>query len=44
MSKEIQQRVIDSKITEKEIDESRAGYIPVAKRATILFFAIVELS
>jgi len=44
MSKEINQRVEDSKITEKEIDAARESYRPVAYRASILFFCINDLS
>mmetsp|Transcript_28799 Transcript_28799/g.26021 ORF Transcript_28799/g.26021 Transcript_28799/m.26021 type:complete len:241 (+) Transcript_28799:200-922(+) len=44
MSKEINQRVEDSKVTEKEIDEARESYRPVAYRASTLFFCINELS
>jgi dynein heavy chain len=36
--------VADSKITEKEIDETRESYRPVAFRAQLLFFCIMDLS
>jgi len=42
-STEIGVRVADSKITEKEIDETREGYRPVAFRASLLFFCILDL-
>eukprot|EP00825_Cyclidium_porcatum_P016785 TRINITY_DN196_c0_g3_i3.p1 TRINITY_DN196_c0_g3~~TRINITY_DN196_c0_g3_i3.p1 ORF type:complete len:1060 (-),score=193.84 TRINITY_DN196_c0_g3_i3:398-3577(-) len=41
---EINQRVKDSKVTENLIDQSREAYRPVAFRASILFFCIVDLS
>jgi dynein heavy chain len=41
---EIQQRMQDSKITEIEIDRAREGYRPVAFRASILFFCIIDLN
>lgn len=43
-AQEINQRVKDSKITEAQIDEARESYRPVAFRAAILFFCIVDLS
>ncbi|CAD7932621.1 unnamed protein product [Amoebophrya sp. A25] len=39
----INKKVEEGKITEKEIDVARSGYIPVAFRASILFFCVVEL-
>merc|ERR1711966_571238 len=39
----INAKVEEAKITEKEIDVARAGYIPVAFRASILFFCVVDL-
>ena len=44
MSKEINERVEVSKVTEKQIDEARESYRPVAYRASILFFCINDLS
>lgn len=41
---EINQRVKDSRITEAEIDRSRESYRPVAYRASLLFFCIIDLS
>ena len=43
-STEINQRVKDSKITEAQTDKSREEYRPVAIRASILFFCIVDLA
>jgi len=44
MSTDIKKRVEQSKITERGIDETRKTFIPVAKRASILFFAISDLA
>lgn len=44
MSTEIKKRVIESRKTEVIIDETRKHYIPVAKRASIIFFAIGDLA
>lgn len=44
MALEINQRVEDSKITEKQIDEARESYRPVAARASLLFFCIIDLT
>ncbi len=41
---EINQRVKDSKITEAQIDKARESYRPVAYRASLLFFCILDLS
>jgi dynein heavy chain len=43
-SKQISQRVKDSKITEENIDKARENYRRVAIRASILFFCIVDLA
>lgn len=36
--------MIESEITEKEIDKTRDKFKPVAYRASVLFFAIIDLS
>jgi dynein heavy chain, axonemal len=41
---EINQRVKDSKVTEAQIDKARESYRPVAYRASLLFFCIMDLS
>ena len=43
-SDEIKVRLQESEITEKEIDTTRELYRPVAYRASLLFFAIVDLA
>ena len=43
-AEEINLKVAESKVTEKEIDVARKAYEPVAFRSAVLFFAIVELS
>lgn len=43
-SDEITQRMKESEITEKEIDKTRETYRPVAFRAAILFFTIIDLA
>jgi dynein heavy chain len=43
-SDEIKERMEVSAVTEKEIDTTRELYRPVAYRASILFFAIVDLA
>ena len=44
MSNEIAKRVEDSLKTEITIDESRKSFTAVAKRCSILFFTICDLS
>jgi len=43
-SDEIKVRMKESEATEKEIDTTRELYRPVAYRASLLFFAIVDLA
>ncbi|XP_041988681.1 dynein axonemal heavy chain 2 isoform X2 [Aricia agestis] len=43
-SLEVKEALVTSLETEKEIDEARAGYVPVAVRASVLFFALNDLS
>lgn len=43
-SDEIKVRLKESEVTEKEIDRTRELYRPVAYRASLLFFAIVDLA
>lgn len=43
-SDDIKVRMAESKITEKEIDITRELFRPVAYRASILFFTIVDLA
>ncbi|CAH0702189.1 unnamed protein product [Spodoptera exigua] len=43
-SLEVKEALITSQVTEKEIDTARAGYVPVAVRASVLFFALNDLS
>ncbi|XXQ30104.1 AAA+ ATPase domain-containing protein [Plasmodiophora brassicae] len=43
-SREINEKVAEAEIVEKEIDISRAGYIPVAFRASLLYFCIADLA
>ena len=42
-SSEIQAKVEDAEKTEKEIDETRSKYIPVAVRTQLLFFCTTDL-
>lgn len=43
-SSEIEQKVKEAAVTEIEIDAKRESYRPVAFRASLLFFCIVDLS
>jgi dynein heavy chain len=43
-SESINIRMKESEITEKEIDTTRESFRPVAYRAALLFFCIVDLS
>ena len=43
-SEEIKRKVDEADITEKEIDDTRSKYRPVAYRAALLFFAITDLA
>lgn len=43
-SNEVSARVAQAEATEKEIDDTREQYRPVAVRASLLFFAISELA
>jgi dynein heavy chain len=43
-SMEIAKNQAESKVTEKEIDETRESFRPVAFRASLLFFCIVDLN
>ena len=43
-SEDINERVMESKKTEAEIDQTRKKYKPVAYRASLLFFCITDLS
>lgn len=40
MSKEIKEKMAESKITEANIDAIRKEYIPMAKRGSILYFCV----
>ena len=43
-SAEIKQRLKESEITEREIDSKRENYRAVAKRASLLFFCVMDIS
>jgi len=43
-SSEIKEKQKNAEVTEKQIDEARAGYSPVSKEAACLFFAITDLA
>ena len=42
-SNDVEEKVAKAAVVEKEIDEARAKYIPVAFRSSILFFSIADL-
>lgn len=44
LSEDIQQKQLVSLVTEKEIDEARQLYVPVAAYSSVLFFCISELA
>eukprot|EP00746_Dinoflagellata_sp_MGD_P128313 gnl/MRDRNA2_/MRDRNA2_62704_c0_seq1.p1 gnl/MRDRNA2_/MRDRNA2_62704_c0~~gnl/MRDRNA2_/MRDRNA2_62704_c0_seq1.p1 ORF type:complete len:2643 (+),score=576.00 gnl/MRDRNA2_/MRDRNA2_62704_c0_seq1:1172-7930(+) len=44
ISNEIAAKQEIAEVTEKQIDEARAGYVPVAFKAAILFFCIADLA
>ena len=44
LSVEIAEKQVIADETSKQIDETRAGYIPVAKHSTILFFCIADMA
>jgi dynein heavy chain len=41
---EIEQKVIEAKITSKQIDEAREHYRPAAARASLLYFILNDLN
>lgn len=43
-SKEINEKVAEAEIITKDIDVTRTGYIPVAERASLLYFCIADLN
>ena len=43
LSTVISERLVESEATEKEINEMRAGYIPVATRGSLLYFVIADM-
>lgn len=43
-SQEINERVAESEVVEKEIDAARQAYLPVATRASLLYFSICGLA
>ena len=43
-STDIKKRLAESEVTEKEIDKTREIYRPVAYRASVLFFTIIDLA
>lgn len=44
LSEEISAKQEVAAATEQEIDETRSGYLPVAKHSSILFFCITDLA
>lgn len=43
MSKTISQRLADGKTTQRQMEESRDRYRPVAVRGSLLYFTVAEL-
>jgi dynein heavy chain len=43
-AKEIREKQAESKTVEDDIDKTRDKFVPVAVRASLLFFAITDLS
>jgi dynein heavy chain len=43
-STEVASKLKDAEVTEKDIDETRVKYTPVAFRSTILYFAVADLA
>ena len=43
-STEVSQKLKEAEVTEKDIDETRIKYTPVAFRSTLLYFAVADMS
>ncbi len=43
-SSEVSEKLKEAEVTEKDIDETRVKYTPVAFRSTILYFAVADMS
>lgn len=44
MSTEIAEKVVEAEETEKQIDETRNTYKPMAVRGSLLFFCVADLA